>query len=111
MRNFSASNTINFVSYNVNGSEYCHDVSTQKVVEALALAFETRLDLVCKALSEARDGQGWSEHISNGEFEVLVELHGFELYVAQATEESVSRVFSYHNLNTGKSVIWAHVVL
>jgi hypothetical protein len=112
MRNFTASNTLSFVTYNVNGGEYCRDADFfGELVSAIADAFESPLSLVHRAFTDALCDQEFIEYLAPSEYAVVKEFCAFGLWVASSDERTQSRVCSYHNLNTGKSVIWAHVVI
>ena len=117
MRNYSASNTIQFITADVNMGEYVYnDVDTGDVVMALAEAFQTPKPLVFKAWADALNGQTYTEHIAASEFQVLYELLAFSQSIEyimnnDVTSEASNCAFTYHNLNTGRSVIWAFVVL
>jgi len=111
MRNFSSISNLSFHSYYVNCGEYCNSVSSLAVVEALADSFETSKTLVKKAWTEALNGAPYSDHVSPSEYEVLVRLCEFCIYEAKVESCDGSgmapKVFTYINLNTGSSVIWA----
>lgn len=115
MRNFSHVSSVQFQSYTIGWGEYVKDVSTTDVVYALAAAMEIDPSLLMSVwMQEACQGIEWSRHISSSEYEVLTNLYAFARFVILSIEEdgktTASKVFTYINFNTGKSVTWTHTV-
>jgi len=116
MRNFSTVTTAAYQTYTVNGGEYVQDdVSLTAVAESLAVAFETNTaHVLWDFFHHAVNGESEGEFLSSSEYRVLLDLANFAEYVRASIRENgfttVTRVFSYSNLNTGKSVTWVHSV-
>jgi hypothetical protein len=114
MRNFSQISQVNFLSYIVNDEFYREVEHVGMIVGALAAAFETAPSLVIKSWNEEiLYGSESSQYLSPSEYGVLIQLFEFWGYVRSSFDERgkfESRVFSYFNLNTGRSVIWCHTI-
>lgn len=132
MRNYSAV-VDTFITYNVNGSEYvCESSDVYKnVLRALAGAFESpehhlisfvarhwdtvwtcaNREVACECCFNTLNDFG---RLTPSEAEVLIDFILFLQWVQGREAENFSkcgsRSFVYHNLNTGKSVVWTHVI-
>jgi hypothetical protein len=118
MRHFHTNAHVNFSTYTVNGGEYVsfEDTIIAEVLVALSAAFGYSDSLAVKK-SFGNEVLRWAEFstiLSANEYEVLVAAYQFYHFVKLSVEsrgvDTQSRVFSYHNLNTGKSVVWSHFV-
>lgn len=116
MRNFSAIVSQTFVSYNIGYGEYIHspnDVFSNAVI-AIAHALEIERTVAWRTLDQIAKGED-TEHVTPAESKVLVELYAFYRQVMNLMiHVDTSRpgpAFVYHNLNTGKSVVWIHVTV
>lgn len=116
MRNFHANSHVDILSYTINGGEYVSpDIHIREVLGKLSIAFETPLGDLCDCWdSEVLVNKPYSKEITPSEYEVLQGLYDFYIWVTNSIitdgRDTQSRVFSYHNLNTGKSVVWSHLV-
>lgn len=115
MRNFHQISNVSFETYTINCGEYVSDdVDVTVVMQAVGSAFETAPALMSAAWRDVCEGEAFTVHIAPSEYDVLVSLLEFSCFVAESIrtdgKTTKSKVFSYFNLNTGKSVVWAHFV-
>lgn len=117
MRNFSTLLSGTFVSYDVNGEEYVSPVDYvfPKVCVALAQALEVGEIMFRQAMVLLSQADGVVGFLSPSECDVISEFLAFH---RQVTNLEMSRAlptqtpaFVYHNLNTGRSVVWTHIVI
>lgn len=127
MRNFSSVTTVpfTFTTFNCNQEYYGGNPSEliEEVLEALAKAFETNVRLVKRtyiaAVKFKLDPVAFNISLLDDEMNLITPsehrviddlIEFFDLarkcYDDYFNSDSGSMVFSYHNLNTGKSVIW-----
>lgn len=110
MRNYSTITTNLFQSFDINVGEYSQTVKIDDVVQALAVAFQTEPAAVHEAFRQiCVDGVAMNSRLCRSEESVLIDLYEFAkgTYVPQAGAWGQStRVFSYHNINTGATVMW-----
>lgn len=125
MRNFHHVSHTPFITYSVNAGEYVKEFNDirQEIIEAIASAMETRLDLVINELNSIvsqgplEDDEYEIHFVSPSEGRALASFVRFSIDV-QIFEQSErgsdwvahSMAYSYHNLNTGASVVWLHLV-
>lgn len=135
MRNFSSVVPSSFVSFNVNEGEYISDNMEirNNVLCALAVALgvphleivnflRKKVDIILEcasveaAIEHSIDCLADYGRLSPSEVEVVIRFAMFSAEVLRNEDQTYlskarSRSFVYHNLNTGKSVVWTHAVL
>jgi hypothetical protein len=114
MRNFSSISRANVSTYTINGGEYNSDVDLNAIVVELGRALEMTRDQVSHHMNSVAKNDVCPEWAIPSEYEVFQKLYEFYSFVCQSIEtngwDTQSSVFTYFNLNTGKSFVWQHTV-